>query len=318
MHRTRKQERGVVAVGFALSMVAFFALAAVVLDGGRLAHTANQVQNLADIAATAGAKALLEGKATSVIRGQAQGVVAQNFVDGAGATIDSSAIELGQYDVRSGSFTNGATPPNAVRATPSATVQNLFVGIFGSSFASSTVTKRATAGVSGVGSAAPTLPLAIGDCNFPSVNSCFSDPSCLPSLSQAPSTTDNSGWTSFLTPNTSTGTISQYLPAACGGSQAPPVISVGTSVNLNNGQVNVLKNIQDCVNQGIKQFVIPIVSCSGNFNQSSVVTGFATIVVDSVQATGSPKGINLHAIFNAIDGPAGGGTFGTNTVRLFS
>jgi hypothetical protein len=80
----------------------------------------------------------------------------------------------------------------------------------------------------------------------------------------------------------------------------------------------VLDGLKDCVNQGINKFTVPIVSCSGNFNQSSTVTGFATIIVDSVNNTGNPKGLNLHAIYEDVVGPPGGGNYGTYTVRLFS
>ena len=171
----------------------------------------------------------------------------------------------------------------------------------------------------GLGSGAPNLPLAIGDCHFPSISSCFNTPGCLPSLTQVPSTTDNTGWTSFLDGSTSNSSIGQYMPSACGGSKTPPTVGVGTPVSLNNGQItSVLQSVQDCVNQGINKFTVPVVSCGGNFNQSSTITGFATIIVDSVNATGSPKGLNLHAIFDDVVGPPGGGNYGTYTVRLIS
>src|SRR5262249_987621 len=83
-----------------------------------------------------------------------------------------------------------------------------------------------------------------------------------------------------------------------------------------NGQA--LKGVQDCVKKGFNKFLIPIVSCGGNFNQSSTVTGFATIIVDSVVATGTPKGVNLHAIFQDVQGTPGGGAYGTGEMRLLS
>ncbi len=88
---------------------------------------------------------------------------AQRRPDGSGAEPASpeppprsatADIQVGQYNPQTNTFTNGATPPDAVRATPSTTVQNLFVGIFGASFLNSTVTKTATAGFSGLGQAA--------------------------------------------------------------------------------------------------------------------------------------------------------------------
>jgi len=297
-----------------------FALAAVGVDTGRIAFTATEVQNVADAAATAGAQNLLEGGTATTARSQAQTVGAQNAVNGSGATVLPAQIEVGQYNYTTHAFVNGATPSSAVRATPSATVQNLFVGILGSSFANTTVTKTATAGFTGLGAAAATLPLALGACNFPALSSCFQTSGCLPSLTQVPSTTDNTGFTSFFDASTSGGSIAAYLPSACGGTKTPPVVKVGDSINLQNGQSNgqALKGIEDCVNKGINQFLIPIVSCSGNFNQSSTVTGFATVIVDSVVSSGTPKGVNLHAIFQEVQGTPGGGAYGTGEMRLLS
>src|SRR5262245_54402057 len=198
MRQARKSERGAILVATVLALPALLALVAVGIDTGRIAFTATEVQNVADAAATAGAQNLLEGGTATTARSQAQTVGAQNAVNGSGATVLPAQIEVGQYNYQTHTFVNGATPSSAVRATPSATVQNLFVGILGSSFANTTVTKTATAGFSGLGQAAATLPLAIGACNFPSLSSCFQTSGCLPSLTQVPSTTDNTGWTSFF------------------------------------------------------------------------------------------------------------------------
>jgi Flp pilus assembly protein TadG len=321
MRRARKSERGAILAATVLALPALLALAAVGVDTGRIAFTATEVQNVADAAATAGAQALLEGGTASTARSHAQTVAAQNAVDGSGATIQPAEIEVGQYNYQTNTFVNGATPSSAVRATPSATVQNLFVGILGSSFANTTVTKTATAGFTGLGEAAATLPLALGDCHFPAISSCFQTAGCLPSLSQVPSTTDNTGWTSFFDGSTNQNTISAYLPSACGGTMTPPVIKVGDSINLNNGQGNgqALKGVEDCVEKkGITKFLVPIVSCGGNFNQSGTVTGFATIIVESVESQGDPKGLTLHAIFEEVQGTPGGGAYGTGEMRLLS
>jgi Flp pilus assembly protein TadG len=320
MRQARKSERGAILVATVLALPALLALAAVGIDTGRIAFTATEVQNVADAVATAGAQNLLEGGTATTARSQAQTVGAQNAVNGSGATVLPAQIEVGQYNYTTHAFVNGANPPSAVRATPSVTVSNLFAGILGSSFANTTVTKTATAGFSGLGQAAATLPLAIGDCNFPALSSCFQTAGCLPSLTQVPSTTDNTGFTSFFDGSASGTSIAAYLPSACGGTNTPPVVKVGDSINLNNGQSNgqALKGVQDCVNQGITKFLVPIVACSGNFNQSSTVTGFATIIVDSVVATGNPKGVNLHAIFEDVQGTPGGGAYGTGEMRLLS
>src|SRR2546428_10392923 len=55
-----KNERGQVFVAAAVSLAAFLALTVVAVDIGRLAHTATEVQTVADAAANAGATALLK------------------------------------------------------------------------------------------------------------------------------------------------------------------------------------------------------------------------------------------------------------------
>jgi Flp pilus assembly protein TadG len=308
MQREPKNERGVALVAFAVSMAALFALAAVAVDMGRLATVAEEVQAVADAAATGGAERLLKSGTAAQAQADAQAVVGQNMVAGATATIATSAIEVGQYNPTTNTFTPGATPPDAVRATPSATVQNLFVGIFGSSFLNTTVTKTATAGFTGLGSAAPTLPLVIGDCNFGQFKECTLDPSCLPQAFQVPS----QGNSAFI----KTGT---YLPASCGGNGS--VLNVGDTVNLTNGQTPNLKPVSDCFNSGVTQFTIPVVSCTstaGNWQGSAQVVGFATVTVTAVQATGSPKTVTFNAIESQLTGPAGGIPFGTGNMRLFN
>ncbi len=308
MRGGRKDERGVAVVALALSMTALFGLAAVAVDVGRIAHTATEVQTVADIAATAGATNLLKGGTAASARTDAQSVVAQNKVAGSAATIQSANIEVGQYNPQTNAFTNGATPPNAVRATPSQTVANLFAGFFGSSFANTTITKTATAGFVGLGQAAPTLPLAIGACNFQALQSCFASSNCLPRFTQAPNGTDNTGWIK----------TGDFLPTACGGS--PTTVNIGDSLPLQNGQTSGLKDISDCFQQGTTEYTVPIVDgpCDGNFNHSRTVVGFATVVVTAVKATGSNKGIDLGAIFKQVSGPAGGGAYGTGQMRMFN
>lgn len=323
--RERRGERGVALALVVIGMAAFVPLAVVAVDIGRLALTANEVQTVADVAATAGAQALLKGGTATTARSNAQTVVAQNRVAGSAATIQTGYLLIGQYDPQSNTFTNGALPPNAVRATPQATVQNLVAGYFGTSFLNTTVAKTATAGFRGLGKAVATLPFAIGDCagRFQSPSTCFASNSCLLTLTKAPRTTspqNTTAWTGFTGTATSTN-IQKYVPSACGGSLTAPEISVGTSISLTNAVITaVLTKVKTCFTAGVKEFRVPVVACSGNFTSSSTVTGFATIVVDSVTNSGSTslQGIAFHGIYKEVVGTPGGGTFGTGSMRLFN
>jgi Flp pilus assembly protein TadG len=300
-------------VAFAVSMGVLFGLSAVAIDLGRIAMVANETQNVADIAATAGAVNLLNGGNASTARSDAQTVVAQNQLAGAGATIDTANIQVGTYNPQTNTFTDGVNPPDAVKATKTTTVQNLFTGILGSSYLNSTVTRSATAGFTGPGQAGVTLPLVIGDCDFGALKQCTLDPTCLPTLSQAPATSNNTGWIKNDSP---------YYPAACGGPSTPTIVNVGDSLGLQGGQGtgNWLRTVEDCFNQGIREFTVPIVSCDkSNFNQTGIVVGFATIDVTSIVDTASAKGLNLNAVFKEDTGaPAGGGAYGMGKMRLYN
>jgi len=325
MARRRRNERGFALVMVAISATTLFAFLAAAIDLGRLAFTANEVQAVADVAATAGATYLMAGQDTTTARSQVRAVVAQNRVAGAAASIpQDSDIQVGQYDPQTNTFTNGASPYSAVRATPSATITNQFMGMFGASYNTSTVTKTATAGFSGLGQAAPTLPLVIKDCRFPSLQSCFGDSSCLPRLTLQPDGGQNSCWSSLTDSSSGNSSIEQYFQAPClpknakNKVTAPPVISVGQSINLNNGTIDgLVDDVSGCLSASppIDTFLVPIVACSSNCNQAAAVTGFATVQLSNVQN----HTFTVKALFNDdASGPTGGGAYGTGKMRLFN
>lgn len=286
------------------------------VDLGRLALTATEVQTVADIAATAGAMALLNDENPVA---NAQHVVHRNLVDGKRATISGDDLELGHYSWESRAFVPGGLPTDAVRATAHATVSNLVAGIWGDY--RTTVTKTATAAFSGTASQNVSLPIVVGECHFSAFNSSHSC-SDLPTLEQVPSIADNSGWTSLSEESASTSETKEYLPEQCGGGGLPPPpLHAGQFINVSGGQqASVLKIIENCLKRGVDTYVIPIVSCPV-YNQNMQVLGFATIVVESVKTTGKGKEgykhISLTSICNAqAPGPPGGTDFGTSSVAL--
>jgi len=316
-------------VGFAVAMAALFGLAAVAVDMGRVAMLANETQNVADIAATAGATNLMSSGTATTARADAQAVVAQNRLGGAAASIATADIQVGQYNPQTNTFTDGANPPDAVKATKTFTAQNLFVGVLGSSFMNSTVTRTATAGFMGPGQGTATLPLVIGDCKFGELSRCTLDPACLPDLSQTPNPSNETGWMKD----------DNWFSKNCADSSAP-LLTVGSSVDLTNGQITpTLKKVQDCVDSQRKaqghdpEFLIPVVKCDGNFNQSATIVGFAAIVVtpypnnpdgsdpgdnDTGVIAKGGGGIHIKGIFKEMTGPAGGGAFGMGQMRLYN
>jgi hypothetical protein len=302
----------------AVSMVVFSALAVVGVDLARLTFTANEVQTLADVAATAGVRALVDGQS---VLAAAQNAAAQNRVDAAaGAIAPPGTVVVGTYDPSSGIFTAGGNTPNAVRANAEKTVNN-FVGAILST-PTTLVQKTSTAAYMTTGSGMPTIPLAIDDCQFQA--GCQTQ-SCLPNVITVPSTQDNSGWTGLTADNSSQTTVLGYFPAPCGTGGAVPSVDVGTNISLGNGDVTPLFNAVQCMlcNPNIqpKQWLIPVVhQCTaGNFNQTEPVIGFATIEIDHFITSngtsktcenggGAIKQIVLRTIFRSDvpGGPPGG------------
>jgi Flp pilus assembly protein TadG len=310
--------RGIALAQTGIALTALISLVAVGVDVGRIALTATEVQTLADLSAAAGAKEIVDPHAGGTARAGADAVIPLNTVDGAAAAAGDGGevpnVDVGNYDFDNATFTNGGTPNNAVRATATVQVNTLLAGIFGSS--TETVTKTATAAFGSTGGAQPQLPLTVCDSNFPNPD-CMGD-GCLPNLIQVPNPSDTSGWTGFFE-TAGTSTIGDFFPTACGGEgNEIPYLNVGDEISVNNGQETPLLNLlQACLDAGLNTFVIPIIDCPANINQDIPVMGFATIVVTAVYAQGSPKYVELGAIFNAsLPGPPGGGNFGSGSVTL--
>jgi hypothetical protein len=226
-------------------------------------------------------------------------------------------VQVGSWDPASGTFVAGGAPVNAVRANTSATVQNLIAGIFGDRF--TTVQKSATATLSGPGAAQPTLPLALGECHFAEFQESL-ECGDLPALDEVPARDGDGGWSSLSSASATAEAVRQYLPASCGGGgETPPELRVGDDIRVMNGRAtSLLRVVERCVEQGLTEYVVPIVPC-GRSRGSLEVLGFATIHVEAVDARGRDRGIDLEAICNAnVPGPPGGGIFGTASVALVS
>jgi hypothetical protein len=325
MKRQVKHERGVVLAMAGLWLVAMSAIAAIAIGVSRLTDTATEVQTVADAGALSGASALLAGKSAYTV---AENVAQANQIDGKHAAFDAADIVTGYYNPTSHQFVAGGTPQDAVQATAHATVTTLWAAIFGGTTAP--VTKQAVATYTPRSNnstpGTPTLPAAVGACfftNFQTTGAC----SDLPTLTQVPNPTNNSGWTSLQTGvQANKGNISPFLPTVCGcaagacaGGQQAPLVTTGeqTGVGVQNGQeAALLQLLAQCVANGVTKWVVPVVAC-GTFNGDMTVLGYATVTISSVVATGSPKGINMTSICNTTTpGPPTNNNFGSGQVAL--
>ena len=295
------------------------------VDLARLSVTAGETQIAADAGAVAYARRMLDNRIDGGSENPvpyANGVVAENSIDGQEATMADLQYDVGRFDFETRSFQRGGMPGNAVRAEGTADIRNIFAGVFGSH--TSSVTRAAVAAFSGVTSIQATLPIAVGECYFEQFRrtDLCSD---LPVLTQVPDDSDNSCWTSLGEDSASAKEAASMMPAQCchggkcGDGELPPPLSIGDQINIINGQVtDILMLLDDCVDQGLTEFVIPIIEC-GRCVQSMEVIGFATIDIAEVRSTGGNKGIDLNAICATSGGGTGGGiddNFGMMTVSL--
>jgi Flp pilus assembly protein TadG len=164
-HPKRDRQRGGAVLAFmAIALMVFMGLAVVAIDFGHLGFSTNEVQVVADTAATAGARALLENRnAMAQVQNPvtvAQTVVGQNQLDGDTATIAAGDVEVGTYNFQTNSFTTGGVTPNAVRATGRATVANMVAGFFGAD--TSDVSRGRPSPRTPATRAAPPCPPAVG------------------------------------------------------------------------------------------------------------------------------------------------------------
>ena len=325
MMRRKQRERGVLLIVAGLWLFAVSSVAAIAFAVSRLTHTATEVQAVADAGALAGAGALVYGKDAYT---SANNVAAVNAIDGKAASFERGDIVLGFYDPVTYRFIAGGAPQDAVQATAHARVNTVWGAIFGDP--NITVTKQAVASYSPLSTdripGVPTLPVVVGSCFFSAFQT--SDQcSQLPTLTQVPDPSNNSGWTSLQSGvQANKNSVSPFLPTACcgpggcGGGDPPPLLTTGgdTGIGVQNGQdTPILKMLQSCVDNGFKTWIVPIVPC-GQFNGDKTVLGFATVTITPpVQFQGNPKGINLSSICNTqISGPASPDNFGSGQIAL--
>lgn len=308
----RRRQRGAALAVTGIAMLMLVGLAAIGVDVGHLAFTANETQTLADLSATSYAKTMARNRDDGGSRdpvAETSVVVERNAIGGSGATIpvNIESFEEGNFDLDTRTFQAGATPINAVRATAKATVPNFFAGVFGDT--ESTVTRQATAALLPP-SGAPVLPLAIGECHwniFESTGNCASQPE----FELVPDPDETACWTS-LTPNVGDANADWFRSAIlryCGLEQGPlPDVTVGDTIALNDGKVTpALRAIQDCVNAGFTEFLVPVIPCN-KCNQSDEILGFATINVTDVVPAGQNAGLSAEAVCSTdAPGATGGG-----------
>jgi len=309
---TRTSRRG--QEGFALAFAAIFlsvlfAMMVVAVDIGRIAHTATEVQGIADSAAISGALAVIKqgaGNASPAATTAANDnrFDTRNFVAGTNGLL---AVEEGTWDSTSTPpFSAGGAPVNAVRATATGqSVRYITATLLPGVAPTTDIQKVAVAIIGAPSTAAVSLPMAIcssvanGVSPQPPGPCAGGDGTVLKTipdlLQQGAQNTCFSG----LGTGANSSDERKLLPAACGGTVVATA-NVGEVVSLDNGQnATVMSAIKNCVGpaQGgnannVHRFILPVINncnCSG---ASLPIVGFVEIQIDSpsqVIDTGNPK-----------------------------
>jgi hypothetical protein len=327
----RPRQRGAFLAFTGMALLTLVGMTVVGVDLGRLAFTATEVQTVAEVAATGYAHAWLEGiknggadPGDGACAADALRVVRGNRIDAKqAANANIERYERGFYDPdTSGPFTTGVPAgktPNAVRATATTTVDNFFASVFGAP--KSVVRKTAVATVT-CGNRAKPLPLIVQDCSFGG----FDGPDeCaeLPRLTQQNVHVENTCWTS-LSSSDSAGVgrpedgvrslIEQYCcsagPGNCPVSPDYPEVSEGQDIRVMNGQASLLKAMQQCWDNGFREFLVPITRCGTSCSRTNEVSGFANFKLTARPTTTGPdKSMSISAFCNA--NPEIGGWGGT-------
>jgi Flp pilus assembly protein TadG len=317
-HTHRKNERGAALAVVGICMVLLVSMAAVGVDLGRLALTANEAQVLADVGAAAGAKALLDRRFSDPSvdpETVARNTIGENPIDGAVATADNvEMFEYGTWDRDTQEFETAALDEaTAVRVTTQATVENVFAPVMSADFATSRVERVAVGAMDCSSEGKLVFPVTFGNCMFDGFHppdDC-SDP---PTAVLNPDKLDTACFTSLGSQPANTDDTRSLLPEdccpQCGGAD-PRFVRTGDDIKVINGITGALKAVEGCWEAGLTDWVVPIVECSADgtlqCNQSKEVVGFANIRLTFVKSTGNDKRIELGFFCDDSDNTGGGG-----------
>ena len=125
----KRDRKGVIVVIFALMMVVLMGAAAMSIDMSRIWAMRNELQTSADAGALAGAIQLTPPFNPDYAGDSATSLARRNRVLGDLPMVDE--VQIGVWDDDAGTFTNLATPANAVRIVVSHPTNGLIIGMLG-------------------------------------------------------------------------------------------------------------------------------------------------------------------------------------------
>jgi Flp pilus assembly protein TadG len=302
-------KRGVVVILLALGMlVLVLAFASLGIDIAYMYNVKNDLQVSSDAAALAGADLItnVSDLTQSAARTGAIDYAAKNKTagkpvvlasDGSNTLSSSNDITVGFWDGKSGTYTAGMTPVNAIEVRPRRTAGSpggpvsVFWGGAMRLIASDwTHMSAASEAIAYRQVMKPTLPIAIDqDSNCGEVISC---PGPM-SVTFNPDGSDSGAWTTYYS-SPSAATIKDLIQHP---ENNPDVCASPNPIHLNNGTVDsALKELGDDITNlfggyPFKATIVQIANPSCKFNQTRPVLGLVAITITDVVSTGGNKHI---------------------------
>lgn len=250
-----RDARGVSLIYVALTLVVFLGFAALAIDIGYAMVVRNELQNVADAGALAGARTLgsiYESMShaaqqayvcdPSAITPSVMNVAAQNKAGNVSISVPAGDIEIGKWSPPTKTFTVDLNQPDAVRVTArrdaqaNGPVSTFFANVLGiASFDSSAVAIAALTGTSKIGSGG-LIPVGISKDWIDSTPQFCGQPIAFYPSNQA---TGCAGWNVFTnTPAADSKLRNDILLPWIGGAYTPPAAELPLSFNFTGGTLS--------------------------------------------------------------------------------
>jgi Flp pilus assembly protein TadG len=334
--------RGAAAVMVAITLTVLLAMAAAAIDVGHALVARNELQNVADAGALAGARALglvYEGMPTAdmgtytlssgdaaAIHTAVQDTAALNVAAGVNIAVNAGDIQIGLWNSATHTFAPTVNQPRAVRVVTrrdgsgNGPISTFLAGVIG--ITSINVNAVATAELTAIASTAPgalDLPLAISEFFF-------SQYGCGDSIMVYPSNgTPEScaGFTTFDQAPSNNNTMNNILDGMIDGSYQTPGTTAGqTSLNfingtLSNGTWNSLITLfqQKSAGTGYWDALVPVYQGNDCSPSGAIpIMGYATMRITNVNGQpGATITGNVTCPQFEAGGAGGGPSFGVFT-----
>jgi Flp pilus assembly protein TadG len=334
-------ERGAVAVMVAVTLPVLLGFAALTIDIGQALVAKNELQDVADAGALAGARRLgtiYQGLSPVQqvgytmtdpvpVYSEVQNVASQNYAAGQSIAVDVADIQIGQWDSSSKTLTITAASPNAIRVTarrdgntngPVSTFLASFMGIN-----SIDIRATATAALTGVSTTNPgelETPFGISEFRFNDPAYCNAPIRFYPTNDPA----SCGGWHTFTENPPNANTLRNVIdgmipepptytsPATQAGVTGLEFVG-GNIANALNNLYNLYLSKRDSAT-GFWDALVPVYQsgdCS-NPNTAMTIIGYASVRITNVLAPPAGQLVDATIQCGLVDGGRGGGSsFGT-------